>query len=232
MPPALSPTDRDPVAGDTELFGTIDRIDVAGEHVLEGRREPRLPREPVIEREHLDPGGLGEVGAGAVVGLDRADLPAAAVDKDRQAGVIGQPGGLIESRPAHLALAASHGQVPAAGVLEMGERGGPLQALEESRLGAAGGIGERGQFAPRRLGEELQARAQSLPVNPRAPARQRHEGGVRKREEPVRGAFGQTGAAGAHPVLAETRARRVVQRKDAGLRSARPPGLTARTANT
>ncbi len=85
--------DRDAIAGDAELLGAIHRIDEAGEHVLERRREPCLPGEPVVQGEHLDPSRLGKKGAEAVVRLDAADLPAAAVDENCQPRPVGRPAG-------------------------------------------------------------------------------------------------------------------------------------------
>jgi hypothetical protein len=117
--------DRDPVAIDAELLGPIDRVEEAREGVVERGREPRFPGASVVEREHLDPGGLGEERAEAVVCLDAADLPAAAVDEHGQSRAVGQPGRLIETRPP-LAASAPHHQVPRGGVPQVVDRGRPL----------------------------------------------------------------------------------------------------------
>jgi hypothetical protein len=177
-----------------ELRGAIDRIDEAGHDVVEGGREPRLPGEAVVQREHLHPGGLGEKSAEAVVCLDAADLPAPAVDEHHQPRTCGCPIGLVQTRPPVVPLATSHDQVPPARIVHTGTRSPPLQVLEELQLHGRGRIGCRRQRALGAVGQELQTRAQALPVDRRAPARQGHEQGIGKREDGVRGTIDQGGS--------------------------------------
>jgi hypothetical protein len=144
------------VSIDTKLLGAVDSIEKAGENVIERGRKPRLPREPVIEREHLAPSRLREEGTEPVVRLDAADLPAAAVNEDGQARRVGELLRLVQTRPPVVA-SAPHDQVSPVGVSQMAQCGGPLQPLEQHQLAGGGRIPERRQRAAGGLGEKLQA---------------------------------------------------------------------------
>jgi hypothetical protein len=79
---------------------------------------------------------------------------------------------------------------------------GPIRRVEEAREGVVEGgreprfpgasVVEREDLHPSALGEELQAGAQALAVDRRAPSRHGREGGVGKREGGMGGAIGQS----------------------------------------
>ena len=90
--------DRDPGRVDAQLGGVGAGPGEGGPGVLDRGREGMLGRQPVVDREHRRPGRGGEEAADAVVGVEVADHPAAAVEVDRAAAAACRARGRRERR--------------------------------------------------------------------------------------------------------------------------------------
>jgi hypothetical protein len=110
--------DRDAARIDAERLGLVGHPADGGEGVLGGGREPVLRGQAVLDRHHGAARAVGQLAAGAVVGLDRTEGPAAAVEV-HQAGQLALSLGPVDP---HAQAAIGPGQLPVLTVGDIGPR--------------------------------------------------------------------------------------------------------------